>query len=231
MEGVGLRLGEVARDQLGGHVRRIGLTHHLPRRRDHCQVLGMVAVEVVAAETLDRRADLCVHQRVPEVAAEHLVGTLAGQHDLDLFRHPLAEQIERDHVVAHHRFRHQSHRFGQAGQHLAVGDEVLLVTGFESRGDQVRELEFVGFLRAHTDAGNAIEADREGQQVVDMIGQQTDRQVRIQPTRQQHTHRHVGGRAVAVERAHQHLARLAQPLGFGQRLRRPRGVQRLVHAL
>ncbi len=224
-EGIGLRLGQFVRHQLGGDVR------YMPRWRNHLQVLGMVAVEVVAAEAFDRRAGFCGHQRIPEITAEHLIGALPRQHNLHLFRHPLAEQVERNHVVAHRRLGHGRHGFGQARQHLAVGDQVLVVTGFELRCDQVGELELVGLFSADTDAGHAFKADREGQQVVHVIGKQTHQQARIQTTRQQHAHRHVGGQAVAVQRAHQHLARVIQPLGLGQGLRRPRGVQVPVHLL
>src|SRR3712207_7667877 len=44
------------------------------------------------------------------VAAEHLVGALAGLHHLDVPRHVLRQQEERDAVVADHRLAHRGDR-------------------------------------------------------------------------------------------------------------------------
>ena len=71
------------------------------------------------------------------VAGEHLVGALPGLHDLDVFGHFLAEQVEGDAVVADHRLAHRADRTVERGQHPVGSDADLVVIGAEALGDDV----------------------------------------------------------------------------------------------
>ena len=73
-------------------------------RSQQCGEVGVRPVEVRLGvrrrRPLPRRGG---DVRVPVVAGEDLVGALAGLHDLHVLRHLLAQQVEGDAVVAHHR--------------------------------------------------------------------------------------------------------------------------------
>ena len=70
-------------------------------------------------------------RRVPVVAAEHLVGALAGLHDLAVARDLLAEQVEGDRVVGDHRLAHRRDRRGQRVDQPVGADADLVVVRAE----------------------------------------------------------------------------------------------------
>ena len=70
-------------------------------------------------------------RRIPVVPAEHLVRALAGLDDLDRLRDLLAEQVERDAVVADHRLAHRRDRRVDPGQQLRGVDLDPVVVGVE----------------------------------------------------------------------------------------------------
>ena len=72
-----------------------------------CRVVAVEELRRVGVQPAARRLE---QRRVPAVAAEHLVGALAGLHDLALAADRLREQPERDAVVRDHRLAHRRDR-------------------------------------------------------------------------------------------------------------------------
>jgi hypothetical protein len=125
------------------------------------------------------------------VPGEHLVGALAGLHDLHVAGHLLGQQVERHHVVAHHRLAHGGNGAGQRLEHIGRGDVDRVVLGAETVGHDPGEAELVALL-----AAEGLEADAErGQTALSGLGQHADDQARVEPAGQQHTDRHVGHHA------------------------------------
>jgi hypothetical protein len=180
------------------------------------QEFGVVAVEIVAAETIQGQCLrlLRVHARIPVVTAEDLVGALAALHHLDAARHLFREQVEGDRVLAHHGFGHLVDGFRQARQHLVVGDVELVVAGGEMRGDGVGIFEFVAaFLRL------VLESDGEGHQVFHaLFSQQGHQQAGIEAAGEQYAHLDVGDQQAFLYRRAQGVVDGFAPFRFAQGL-------------
>ncbi len=124
-KGVALRALQSGLQKLAREVRNV------VRRVDEAQPFRMIAVDVMLRETLHRQARLGLHAGVPEIAGEHLVGPLAGEHGLYVAAHPFGKQIEGHDVVAEHRLGHARDGLRQALEHRAVGDGQFVVAGAE----------------------------------------------------------------------------------------------------
>ena len=152
---------------------------------------GVVAVEERAGVGGQPVAGRVEHRRVPVVAAEHLVGALAGLHDLAVAGHLLAEQVEGHRVVGHHRLAHRRDGLRQRLHEPLGPDPDLPVLRPELARDEVGEGELVALAVARV-----READRErGQPALARLGEQRDDQRRVQPAREQHADGDVGHHA------------------------------------
>ena len=74
------------------------------------------------------------------VAGEHLVGALTRLHDLHVARDFLAQQIERDAVVADHRLAHRGDGGLERWQQVRGRDLQLVVVGLEAVGTTPEQL-------------------------------------------------------------------------------------------
>ena len=106
-------------------------------RRDTLTVAVEERLAVAGHRAVDGGGVGLTHRGIPVVAGEHLIGALPGLHDLDVFGHFLAEQIEGDAVVADHRLTHRADRTIERGQHAVGSDADLVVIGAEALGDDV----------------------------------------------------------------------------------------------
>ena len=183
-------------------------------RGDCFKILGVVTVEVMVAEAIQRGTLGCLHLRIPEIAAEHLVRTLSGQCDFDFPGDFFCQQIEGDVVLAHHGLGHAAYRFRQATQHFAIGDQVFVVARVEARDDLVGILELVAFFSV---AADIFETDGEGAQVRHMVGQQADDQAGIKTSGEQHAYGHIGSQAMTLHHLAEHMPRGIQPILLAQR--------------
>ena len=205
--GLGAGAGEVLGDELPA---RIALGEVVVR--DECGDAAEVAVEergaIAGHRAVERRR--VGHRRIPVIAREHLVGALAGLHDLDVLGHFLAEQIEGDAVVADHRLAHGADRAVERGQHPVGADADLMVVGGETFGDDVGVLELVALH-----AADRLEADRERRQaVLAGLGEQPDDQAGVDAAGQQAADRYVGDQA-ALDREAQRRENRVLPVAFG----------------
>ena len=194
--------GERARDVLAGG------------RGGQLAQLRVVAVEELRRVGVEPAARRLEHRRVPAVAAEHLVGALAGLHDLALARDRLREQPERDAVVRDHRLAHRGDRLRERLHELVRADADLVVVGRELGRDRSEKRELVALAAARVG-----EADRERRQpALALLGQQRHDQARVQPAGEQHADRHVGdhppphGHAQRVQQRVAPLASAALPV-------------------
>ena len=160
------------------------------RRRGRGQLAQprVVAVEELGRVGVEAAARRLEQRRVPAVAAEHLVGALAGLHDLALARDRLREQPERHAVVGDHRLAHRGDRLRERLDELVRADADLVVVGPELARDEVRERELVALAAARVG-----EADRERRQpALALLGEQRHDQARVQPAGEQDADGHVG---------------------------------------
>ena len=182
--------------------------------RDECLIRRLVAVEerpaVAGQRAVQRRGLGPAHRGIPVITGEHLVGALAGLHDLDVFGHFLGQQIEGDAVVADHRLAHGADRTVEGGQHAVGADADLMVVGAESLGDEVGVFELVAL-----DASDGFEADGErGQPVLAGLGEEPDDQAGVDAAGEQAAHRHVGDEA-SFDREAQRGQNRVLPIAFG----------------
>ena len=170
---LGIRFRQPRGDEFGGVV---GTP---PGQRDCRQKLVVIAVEIMPPESFQITARRGGHARIPEVAAEHLVGALTALHHLDRLGNPLGQQKKRHRVLPDHRFGHAGHRFRQALEHLVVGNQILVMAGLVAGDHLVGIFELAALF-----LGLILEADRKGPQVADAgFGQQRHQQAGVQPAR------------------------------------------------
>ena len=181
----------------------------------------MVTVEIFIGKTLDARGKGMVHARIPEIAAEYLIGTLPALHHLDLLRHHFREQIKRHRILAEHGLGHIGKGLGQARQHLVIGHHKLVVFGIEPLGNRVGILELIAFF-----LGRVFKTHGKGfQSLLSGFGQQAHQQAGIDAAGKQYTHRHIGDLHPLFHRPAQLIMYRLYPVGLGHGLFRSPGFQ------
>ncbi len=164
--------------------------------------------------------------RIPEIAAEDLVGPLPRLDNLDLLGDLFAEQVEGHGVLAEHGLGHVVHRLGQAAEHFVVGDQELMMQGLVALNHPIGVFELVALL-----LGLVFETDGEGVKILlAQLGEQGHQQAGVEPAGEQHAHRHVGDLVAPAHRPAQQFVGGFDPFLFAVGVRQAIGGERPVTA-
>ncbi len=151
-----------------------------------------------AQQALRRPGQLLVGERrlVDAVAAEELVGALAGEHRLHLLRGLLVHEVERHGARVGRRLVHVPLHAGQAGPVLLLGDVLGVVLDVQLVGQLARPADLVALPLV------LGEAHGERLDVRVLLGQARGHVAGIDAARQKRAHLHVGHVVVAHALAH-----------------------------